>query len=482
MILIQTMILVLLLLALLLVIVNSSNTPNPYFTITKTNSTSNPIVFDAKSIRFKRSITDAGNTLVTSTYIKKGEKLITIPCSMCLIAHRTGQIRGLGGQSNKILETCGDLRNSITDDDIAKGRTWDLNLAIALCDATLGEGLGGETEFADEESQVSIPTFWDSYALDLPKPNDITIPFCMSAALLNEIQDNDIKEGALLQQKRLLTLFPSLEVSKAWHRITAMAALDALHSSSDITPLRWAFAMIRSRCFSLLDDWFCVVPIIDMCNHSNQPNARLVVHRNSDSNIDSNSAFNPRDHAVCLYALEDIPADNEITISYGDYDNDRLFKQYGFVMEGNVYDRIKWSQHRNHTNNDTLSVMKIDISMNAIDSVINDNDNYNEINKMRAIAVRESINEGLQTIHSKNMTVIEGLQELYNDLVTIESSYPTTLDDDKNLYDSNSNSNSNSIKNRSQLLMCLKYRIEKKAIITMGKSIIDEAIKILKGH
>lgn len=120
--------------------------------------------------------------------------------------------------------------------------------------------------------------------------------------------------------------------------------------------------------------------------------------------------------------------------------------------------------------------------MNAIDSIINDNGNNNEVSKMRAIAVQESINEGLQTVHSKSMTIIEGLQELYNDLIMIESSYPTTLDDDKNLYDSKSNSNSNSIKNRLQLLMCLKYRIEKKIIISMGKSIIEEAIKILRGY
>ena len=75
------MILLLLLLVLLVIVDSTPNGQNPYFTITKTNSTSNPIVFDAKSIRFKRSISDEGNTLVTSTYIKKGEKLIIIPCN-----------------------------------------------------------------------------------------------------------------------------------------------------------------------------------------------------------------------------------------------------------------------------------------------------------------------------------------------------------------------------------------------------------------
>ena len=44
------------------------------------------------------------------------------------------------------------------------------------------------------------------------------------------------------------------------------------------------------------------------------------------------------------------------------------------------------------------------------------------------------------------------------------------------MYDKISNDN-----NKSQKLMCLKYRIEKKIIISTCKSILEETIKKLKG-
>ena len=37
----------------------------------------------------------------------------------------------------------GDLREPLTDEQIMKGRTWDVQLALALLDATVGTGLAG---------------------------------------------------------------------------------------------------------------------------------------------------------------------------------------------------------------------------------------------------------------------------------------------------------------------------------------------------
>lgn len=38
----------------------------------------------------------------------------------------------------------GDLREPLTDEQIIAGRTWDVQLALALLDATAGTGLGGK--------------------------------------------------------------------------------------------------------------------------------------------------------------------------------------------------------------------------------------------------------------------------------------------------------------------------------------------------
>ena len=48
------------------------------------------------------------------------------------------------GQQDMVWDCAGDLRNSVSEEEHAKGRTRDVNLAIALLDATCGERLGGE--------------------------------------------------------------------------------------------------------------------------------------------------------------------------------------------------------------------------------------------------------------------------------------------------------------------------------------------------
>lgn len=69
------------------------------------------------------------------------------------------------GQQDMVWDCAGDLRNSVSEEEHAKGRTWDVNLAIALLDATCGEGLGGE--------------FWESYTGAYPRPESVTVPFCL---------------------------------------------------------------------------------------------------------------------------------------------------------------------------------------------------------------------------------------------------------------------------------------------------------------
>ena len=106
-----------------------------------------------------------------------------------------------------------------------------------------------------------------------------------------------------------------------------------------------------------------------------------------------------------------------------------MFVQYGFIIEGNALDRIQWPIKNNNTttnnNNDkNLSTIKIEISIKALDTIINDfNMNINNIKtQQRYIAVRESLIEGLKLIHynSNNITIIEALLKLYDQLISIE--------------------------------------------------------------
>ena len=47
---------------------------------------------------------------------------------------------GLAGQDDLMWEIAGDLRLPVEDDEITRGRTWDIQLALALLQATSGAG------------------------------------------------------------------------------------------------------------------------------------------------------------------------------------------------------------------------------------------------------------------------------------------------------------------------------------------------------
>ena len=69
-----------------------------------------------------------------------------------------------------------------------------------------------------------------------------------------------------------------------------------------------------------------LVPVIDSCNHDSQtPSSSL--------------AFSPLSGCFELQANRQIQTNEEITISYGQKNNDDLLQYFGFVELKNVYDR-----------------------------------------------------------------------------------------------------------------------------------------------
>ena len=131
-----------------------------------------PETFDASGIKMFRSAAfdEEGSGLVTTRAFKEGDVMATIPLEMCLVSHRSGAIQGGAtvGQTDMMWDAAGDLRTSISEEDTSAGRTWDINLALALLDATAGASMAGE--------------FWDSYTGAYPRPETVTVPSCMSAS------------------------------------------------------------------------------------------------------------------------------------------------------------------------------------------------------------------------------------------------------------------------------------------------------------
>jgi len=122
--------------------------------------------------------------------------------------------------------------------------------------------------------------------------------------------------------------------------------LDSLAQALVPTPLEWAFAIVRSRCVKIVEDWFGVLPVLDMANHSLDPSAdvKMIV----PTGLQGEEGEMPTDTNIsqltlCLCATRDLSEGEEVTISYGeDYPNRRLFVQYGFVLDCNPHDMIQW--------------------------------------------------------------------------------------------------------------------------------------------
>lgn len=99
---------------------------------------SNSIGYDPSKVKITESSELNGKFIVSGTDLRKGDVVLSIPIDMCLVANKEGQVFGLQGQSDFIWEVAGDLREPVGDADYERGRTWDVQLAVALLQATDG--------------------------------------------------------------------------------------------------------------------------------------------------------------------------------------------------------------------------------------------------------------------------------------------------------------------------------------------------------
>eukprot|EP01036_Dinobryon_divergens_P028956 gene28956-37989_t len=329
--------------------------------------------------------------------------MIALPLSMCILAHRSGAIRGLRGQTDWLWDICGDLRMSVSLEEEEAGRGWDLQLALALLDASMGTGLGGQGE--------SDGPFWDNYCVAyLPSPEAVTVPFCMRL-IENNGGEVAAAAGRMIQNEEIAARLQSST------SLPPSMLCNALPS-----PLEWAFALVRSRCIQVDEDWFGLLP---------QP----LLER-----------------TICLRATRDIAAEEEITISYGDnFANRRLFSQYGFVLPENPHDRIDWPRIQEeevslsesceevlNAVTDALrsALMRIIVQEedDDLDSSPSDTARFNELVGNRAMSLSASLARRAKEIvissQEVTLTSSEILAGMKDDLRKLLEAFPTTLEQD----------------------------------------------------
>ena len=93
----------------------------------------------------------------------------------------------------------------------------------------------------------------------------------------------------------------------------------------DANALGWASVCASSRAFKMVGRTPLLFPVIDVCNHSFEPSAKV----------------QPVDGGVELVTTRNLKADEPIELSYGNLSNDELLLDYGFIVENNPFDAVK---------------------------------------------------------------------------------------------------------------------------------------------
>ncbi|XVE91951.1 hypothetical protein REPUB_Repub01dG0055500 [Reevesia pubescens] len=108
----------------------------------------------------------------------------------------------------------------------------------------------------------------------------------------------------------------------------------------DASSLGWAMSAVSSRAFRLYGkklpdgtngDIPMMLPLIDMCNHSFNPNARI---------LQEQDAANPK-MLIKVVAEREIKQNDPLLLNYGLFSNDFFLLDYGFVIPSNPYDHIE---------------------------------------------------------------------------------------------------------------------------------------------
>ncbi|XP_002964620.2 histone-lysine N-methyltransferase setd3 [Selaginella moellendorffii] len=107
--------------------------------------------------------------------------------------------------------------------------------------------------------------------------------------------------------------------------------------SVDSGALGWAMAAVSSRAFRIhgVTNKLCsamMLPLIDMCNHSFQPNAHIEEDLSRDA---QDVSF------LKVVTKRNLEKGSAITLNYGPLSNDLLLLDYGFVIPDNPHDRIE---------------------------------------------------------------------------------------------------------------------------------------------
>jgi len=262
-----------------------------------------------------------GRGIFVHHHVRAGSVLLAVPLSLCLRAHRDEMVSVPSGEWADLIQGRVEGWPRLQTQYAEYPLPWEARLATALMDAAEGGAAG---------------SFWGEYARLLPPPTDAPALVAFTEAAARGLQHPALELERNQDRSRLGQLCPDLLPQNS-----APGSTDA-STVLEGPSLEWAVACARSRAFQGGADVFCIVPFVDMVNHSfNAVNAKVQL-RVTDSDV--LGALMRGDGVFELSASVDIAADTEVMVSYGcsSSSNQQLISRYGFVRPDNPYDRLSW--------------------------------------------------------------------------------------------------------------------------------------------
>ncbi|CAL5055741.1 unnamed protein product [Urochloa decumbens] len=178
------------------------------------------------------------------------------------------------------------------------------------------------------QERAKPDSFWWPYIANLPET--FTVPIFFPGDDIKNLQ-----YAPLLHQVNKRCRF-LLEFERAvQQKLDTVPLGDHPFYGQDVnsSSLGWAMSASSSRAFRLHGEIPMLLPLIDMCNHSFNPNARIV----QEGNVNSS------DMSVKVVAETKIVQNAAITLNYGCHPNDFFLLDYGFVITPNPYDQVELS-------------------------------------------------------------------------------------------------------------------------------------------
>ncbi|XP_021746830.1 histone-lysine N-methyltransferase setd3-like [Chenopodium quinoa] len=246
-----------------------------------------------------------GLALVASHEIPKGSDLIALPPHLPLKFDDSID----GSASSPILT---ELARQIPEE------LWAMRLGLKLL-----------------QERAKTGSFWWPYISNLPETYSVPIFFNKE-----DIQNLEFVPLITQVNKRCRFLFDFGKQVKG--AIANVKPGDHPFGGQDVdaSALGWAMAAVSSRAFRLHGDKLSdgihksvpmMLPLIDMCNHSFSPNAKIIQDKGAENTK----------MLVKVVAEKHVQKDAPLELNYGCMNNDIFLLDYGFVIAANPYDSIE---------------------------------------------------------------------------------------------------------------------------------------------